>query len=92
MNEISDIFYRKGKVKPLEIVEKDDTGKFVNFFIRLGYLISEEDFDTASEFVCTMYGQSRVQDVDEARHKKLIAMTGKVDQVCRSNIYFVIIM
>ncbi|KAJ8023702.1 hypothetical protein HOLleu_36213 [Holothuria leucospilota] len=73
-------FYRKGKVKPLEIVEKDDTGKFVNFFISLGDLLSDGDFDAASEYVCSMYGQIKVKDVDEARYRKLIAMTGKVDQ------------
>ena len=42
---------------------------------------NDVDVDTASEFVCRMYGQTKTQDVDEARHNKLIEMTGKVYQV-----------
>lgn len=44
---ISDIFFRKGKVKPLKIVENDETGKYVNLFISRG---NPPDADVASEW------------------------------------------
>lgn len=76
-------------MKPLEIVEKDETGKCVNLFISLGNLL---DVDVASEFVCGMYAQHETQDVVEARYKKLITMTEKVDKVSKLNIHTIIKM
>ena len=79
--DFTSAFYRKGKVKPLELVENDDTGKFVSFFDRLG-TTAEPEWTTASEFVCSLYGQPTLDDVDEARYARLVQMTGKIAEVC----------
>ncbi|XP_068212466.1 uncharacterized protein [Palaemon carinicauda] len=78
--DFTSAFYRKGKVKPLEIVEKDATGRFLNLFINMCEKDGRVDIEVASEFVCKMYGQTKETDVDEARHSKLMQMTGKVDK------------
>lgn len=75
------LFYRKGKTKPLDIVEKDKTGSYVNLFISMGEAHGTVDMDVASEFVCRMYAESKTRDVNEARYNKLMQMTGKVDEV-----------
>lgn len=74
--------FRKGKVKPLEIVEKDKIGRFVEIFISTGEVDGGVDMDVALEFVCCMYAQGKIRDVNEARYSKLMQMTGTVDQVC----------
>lgn len=74
-------YSRKGKTKPLDLVEKDRTDRFVNLFISMGEVDGSVDLDAASEFVCHMYAQSKTRDVNEARYKKLLQMTGKIDQV-----------
>lgn len=77
-------FFRKGKSKPLDLVEKDKTGCYVNLFISMGEVHGSVDLDVASEFVCRMYAQSKTRDVNEARYNKLMQMTGKVDQVIKA--------
>uniref|UniRef100_UPI00358E4927 uncharacterized protein isoform X4 n=1 Tax=Myxine glutinosa TaxID=7769 RepID=UPI00358E4927 len=69
-----------GKSKPLDVVEKDKTGCYVNLFFSTGEVDGSVDPDVASELVCRMYGQSKTRDVNEARYNKLMQMTGKVDQ------------
>lgn len=76
--------FRKSKVKALDIVEKDKTGRYVNLFINLGDIHGKVDFDVASDLVCCMYAQSKCRDVDEARYSKLMQMTGKIDQVIQT--------
>ena len=83
---ISNYYYfsldtRKGKVKPLSIIEKDDTGSYLNFFANLGAKDIDIDFDTASEFVSHMYGQTKTADVNEVRYLKLMEMSGKIKKV-----------
>ena len=73
--------FRKGKVKPLSIVEKDETGRFLKFFTNMGEKTDDLDIDTASEFVCRMYSIYGTCDVNEARHKKLMQMTGNFNKV-----------
>lgn len=72
-------------MKPLEIIAKDDSNRFLYFFIRLGESKSNEDADedaeVASEFVCRIYGQNDTNDINEARYKKLLQMSGNVNQV-----------
>jgi hypothetical protein len=75
--------FRKGKTKPLTIIERDKTNSYVDLFISMGDVNSVVDLDVASEFVCRVYAQSSTQDVNEARYKKLMQMTGKVDQVIK---------
>ena len=70
---------RKGKVKPLRIIEKDDTGSYLNLFASLGD--KNMNIDAASEFVCRMYGQNRTADVNEARYMKLMEMSSKICKV-----------
>lgn len=74
--------FRKGKVKPLDIVEKDDTGRFLQLFTNMGKVYGDVNLEVASEFVCKVYGQIKEQNVDEARYSKLMQMSGKVDKVC----------
>ncbi|XP_041362193.1 uncharacterized protein LOC121378189 [Gigantopelta aegis] len=70
-------FYRK--VKPLEILEKDAEGTFIEFF---DSMTSREEPNQmkAEEFVCSLYGVKDVKDVNEARYAKLLLMTGKINQ------------
>ena len=79
-------FFRKGKTKALTIVEKDMTDCYINLFISMGDVNSSVDLNVTSEFVCRMYAESNLKDVNEARYKKmkkLIQMTGKIDQVIK---------
>lgn len=80
-------FYRKGKVKPLEVLEKDQDGTLIEFFCKLS---SKEDPDQskAEEFICSLYGIKGLKNVNEARHTKLCQMTGKVDKVCTCRLIF----
>ena len=48
-------FYRKGKVKPLEVLQKDTTGPLVQFFSQLSSK-DEPDQSKAEEFICALYG------------------------------------
>ncbi len=73
--------FRKGKVRPFELLQNDKNRRFINLFINMGDPHEPVAMDTASEFVCRLYAQNKTCDVDEARHNKLIQMTGKVDQV-----------
>ena len=73
-------YFKKGKTKPLNIVE-DKTRRYVNLFTNMGSGNSVIDLDVASQFVCRMYAQKNTNDVNEARYKKLIQATGKVNQV-----------
>ena len=50
-------------------------------FISMGQKESAVDMTVASEFVCELYGLGKAKDVNEARHKKLLQMTGKIDKV-----------
>lgn len=61
-------------------MEKDESGRFIDAFISIGEN-GDVDKDVFSEYVCQMYGQVKTRDVNEARYKKFIEMTGKVDQV-----------
>ena len=49
----------------------------------MGDVNSSVDLNVTSEFVCRMYTESNLKDVNEARYKKLIQMTGKIDQVIK---------
>ncbi|XP_063047206.1 uncharacterized protein LOC134440965 [Engraulis encrasicolus] len=71
---------RKGKLKPLNIIEKDDTDLFVKFLISLGNRSSHVDIETASEFVCRIYGQRKTRDTNEARYLKLMEMSGNISK------------
>lgn len=75
------VSFRKGKVKPFNIMKNDATGKFVEMFISMGDITGDVDADIVSEFVCQMYAQHKTRDVNEARYIKLLQMTGKVHKV-----------
>ena len=79
-NEIY-LSFRKGKVKPFDIMKKDVTGKFVEMFISMGDITRDVDTDVASEFVCWMNAQHKKRDVNEAHYIKMLEMTGKVRQL-----------
>lgn len=73
-------------MKALELVEKDQSQRFVNLFIGMGQADSTVDTNVAAEFVCTLYGLGKADGVNEARYKKLLQMTGKINQVSVPNI------
>ncbi|CAM1296565.1 Uncharacterised protein r2_g591 [Pycnogonum litorale] len=71
-------FYRKGNVKPLEVLQKNPT--VVQFFSSLSSK-DEPDQSKAKEFICSLYGmKGDVKDVNEARYVKLHQMTGNMNQ------------
>lgn len=72
-------------MKALDIVVKDTSSTFVNMFINMGERNGNADVETASAFVCQLYGQSKSIDVNEARYKKLIQMSGKFSEVLTIN-------
>ena len=78
-------FFRKGKIKPYEILEKDTTGTFISFFQSLT-LRDEPDQKIADAYVCSLYGMDDVKDVDEGRYKKIVRMTGKFSKVSITHI------
>ena len=79
-------YFRKGKVKPQQILKKDESLDFIHLFTIMGDGSANVDADIASDFVCRMYGQMKTSDVDEARYSKLIEMTERVDKASRVQI------
>ena len=76
-------FYRKGKVGPLEILMKDSSGRFIKAFRNIS-TADKPDEPTLQEYTCVVYGQSGQVDINEARHAKLLQMTGKINQVSKA--------
>ena len=76
----SSAFYRKGKVKPLDILENDTEGAFVHFFCNMRVMDETVlDVKRAEKFVCRLHGLPReIKSVDEATYVKLCQMTGKI--------------
>lgn len=68
-------------MKPFSLLKNDDSKKFVELFIKMGDISNDIDIDTTSEFVCRMYGQYKNNNVNEARYKKLLEMSGGAQQV-----------
>lgn len=60
-------FSRKGKIKPLKILEKDT--RLQDIFAGLGSAesLSVEEIEEIEKFVCQLYGQKRLSSVNEAR-------------------------
>ena len=80
-------FYRKGKVKALDILQKDTAGTFIQFFNQLSSEI-DPDQSKAEEFICSLYGlKGDVKDVNEARYAKLLQMTGRIKDQVNTNGY-----
>ena len=73
-------FYKKGKVKLLDILENDAKGAFVQFFFNMiNVEESALDVKKAEEFMRRLYGfLGEIKSVDEARCVKLCQMTGKI--------------
>lgn len=65
------IFSRKDKVRPLSIIEKDKTGRFINYFTGMRERHDDIELEDASEFVCRMSSlNDDTTDVNEGRQKK----------------------
>ena len=74
-------FYRKGKIKPLELLMKEESDSFTQLFKELSSQgVEDESISTAEEFVCNLYGM-KDDSVNGARYTKLINMSGKVNEV-----------
>ena len=81
---MSDYFlhYRKGKLKPLDIVDKNATGRYLHLFTCMCEVNGDVNIEVASEYVCHMYYQPKVRSVDDARYNEFMQMTGKIDREC----------
>ena len=77
--DVTAALYRKGKVKPLEILMRD-CGEQIRFFSELS-TNRVPDERVAEQFICSLYGLKDVKDVNEARYLKLLEMTGKINKV-----------
>ena len=79
--DITAAFYRKGKLRPLDIVRKNVSNEMIEFFITLSNG-GEPDKAKAEEFICAIYGMKGItKDVNEARYLKLLQMTGNNKKV-----------
>ena len=78
--DFTSAFYRKGKVKPLQLVENDTTGNYVKAFTDLATL-NEPDVGRIEAFVSVIYGQKTAISIDETRYRVFRKMsgTGSVD-------------
>ena len=77
-SDFTTAFYRKGKIKLREVLEKDTEGTLIHLFSRI---VSEDhpDQSKAEEYTCSLYGMTGY--VNEDRHIKLCQMTVKMDKV-----------
>ena len=62
-------FSRKGKIRPLKILEKDKTAQIVFGDIGFSDDIQEEEFKVIEKFTCTLYGKPKLNSVIEVRLK-----------------------
>lgn len=60
-------FNRKGKVRPLKLLEKNDGAQEVLSRIGNWHEISDADIQVIESFVCSIYGKKTFMSVDEAR-------------------------
>lgn len=70
-------FFRKGKVKALQLLENDTSERYVEAF-KLLSTSDPQDVKTLSKFVCELYGQKSIEDVNLARTAVFKRMSGKV--------------
>ena len=66
-------FYRKGKVKPFERLEAEESGEFVTALRSLTSV--DVDIPGVTRFVSFLYGQ-KTSNINEARFKAFMRMTG----------------
>ena len=61
-------FMNKGKVTPLDLFQKQEA--FCEAFAQLGEKdsVNEDVVLSVEAFVCTMYGKTKMKNVDEVRH------------------------
>lgn len=72
---------KRGKVKPLQVLQKDTEGTLIKLFSKLSCR-DEPDQTKAEEFICSLYGKKgSVKDFNKARYAKLLQMIGKTNQV-----------
>ena len=60
-------FSRKGKVRSLKCLEKDETKQEVFGSMVFDEKVSEETFSTIEHYVCTIYGKPKLKLVNESR-------------------------
>ena len=67
-NDYSPAFFKKGKVKPIEIMARNE--KFIAAFESLGAVpLSTETISVIEEFVCWMYGYKNLANINEVRYR-----------------------
>ena len=76
-------FYRKGKVKPFELLESDTSGIYK---IALQSLASEKvNIEEVTSYVCSLYG-FKTRDINDARYKAFLRMSGGMQNSTLSKI------
>ena len=65
-------FNRKGKIRPLKLLEKDKNAQQVFSKFNDWDAITEEDVQVVEDFVCTMYGKKRFQSAYELRLERFL--------------------
>ena len=65
-------FSRKGKIRHLKLLEKDEEAQYV--FCNVGFreVVSEDTSKGIERFVCKLYGQKHLSSVDEARFQMFL--------------------
>ena len=66
-SDFTSAFWRKGKVRPLQLMRKNQ--KFIDIFSKLGLFdtIPEEDILEFEKYTCLLYGQKGCADINKAR-------------------------
>ena len=71
-------FYKKGKIKPFAILEKNASGEYIRCFKSLG-MQRDPDINLLNRFVCEMYSCSGMSCVNDARCAIFKRMSGPKD-------------
>ena len=79
--DCSSAFKGKGKVRPLQKLEKNP--RFQEVFAKLGsdWDIDEYIMNEVEQFTCLMYGYPRLSSIDEVRYLKLKEMVGDEEKL-----------
>ena len=65
MRKWIDAFYRKDKSRPFKLLEESE--KYQKAFIRLVESSNDEPFAVIEEYICRLYNEKKISNVNEAR-------------------------
>ena len=75
-----------GKLRPLQILEKDTDYKKVFSEIGKEWSLTQEDRDTLEAFICAIYGKVHIQDVNMVRFIKINEVCSNKGQEALKNV------